>query len=254
MKSEMLIMILFCAFSLMHEIRAQDMSTKLPTLEEVKKVWSAKYAYPSERFFALQGVFDALSTLPDEAEKINFDLVQEYLLSEILNVPVATLQDDDDNISTQVFWMGEYLRKVACWQSMRYATNRLMRIADKISQFQGLFDLSMTDALAFAHRVDHYVEYGTNSPPKTGLTLTGMSTQRPWFGPTGMRIAKIIDFRRTYNNNVKAMRSGTLCGFYCLITMRHRNDPWPDNPDATRALWAEFAKRAKATPDELHKL
>lgn len=229
---------------------AENASFDMTKLEEVKKAWCKSYKYPCEKYFAMEGLFDSLSVFPTEANRTELNAAQEYLLKQVLDVPVATVQDCDPDLSVRVHWMGEYLRKISSWQSLRFDTNRLMRIADKVSQYHVLFDLSKTDALIMAHKIDQYVEYGTNTPPGRFGMVTGMSTWKPWFGPTGSRIAKIVDFRRSYNKSVEDMRRSTLRGFQWLITERRRDDARPSNPEAECSLWLEFSRRANATEEE----
>jgi len=230
---------------------AENASLDIIKLEEVKKAWCKSYKYPGDKYFALEGLFDSLSVFPTEVNKAELKAAQEYLLTEVLNVPVATVQDCDPDLSVRVHWMGEYLRKISSWQSLRFDTNQLMRIADKVSQYHVLFDLSKTDALIMAHKVDRYVEHGTNTPPRRCGIVVGMSTWKPWFGPTGSRVAKIIDFRRSYNKSVEDLRRSTLQGFHWLITQRRWDDARPSNPEAERSLWLEFSRRANATSSEI---
>lgn len=250
--NKMKMVFVMCASAfVIQSVMASDEEVKIPTLQLVKQVWSVNYQYPGEKFFAVEWLFNALAKYPDAQDEADMAAAQEYLLSEVLKTPVATVHEEDGRISAQVHWMGDYLRKISHWPTMRYATNRLMRIADKVAQYHTFFDLSKTDALVMAHQVDNYVEYGTNRPPVRGGTISGFSTYKPWFGPSGSHVARVIDFRRSYNKNVVELRRNVLSNFHFCITQRDRKEPRSSDPETERALWLEFARRIGATSEEV---
>lgn len=220
-----------------------------PTLENVQHAWNASYEYPYEKFTAVSRFISEMNRY--RLSEIGEDVVvaEEYLLSEILKTPVATPRDDRSELATGVYWMGRYLLKMAAWTSMVQSTNTLMRIADKVGDFCLLDDLSQTDALSLAHKLDSYVDGGSNKQIRSVGMISGLSSYKPWFGPAGSRIAQIIDFRRCYNQNVRSMREIVLRRF-CAVIMNGRSDV---SNEAKLSVWHEFARRANASENEISK-
>lgn len=216
-----------------------------PTLENVQHAWNAPYEYPYEKFTAVSRFISQMNRYRSSEIKEDVVMAEEYLLSEILKTPVAAPRDDRNELATGVYWMGMYLRKMADWTTISQSTNILMRIADKVGDFRLLDDLSQTDALSLAHKLDSYVD-GTNKQSRSIGMISGLSSCKPWFGPAGLRVAKIMDFRCRYNQSVRSMREIVLRRFYVMIM----NGPSDLSNEAKLSLWHEFARRAKASPNE----
>lgn len=256
MDRHVMVLVLMSCTTFFASAKAVASTTPLttPSLEEVKLNWSKDYQYPGEKFFAMEKLFDRLGGDPCRENAAELGSAQEYLLSEVLKAPIATVQDDDQKISTQVHWTGRYLCKISCWPAMRHATNQLMRIADKVAKYRPLFDLSETDALIMAHQIDHYVEHGTNRPPMNAGTVSGFSAYKPWFGPTGSRVAKIIDFRRSYNKNVTALRKDVLRCFHHSLTKHAGDGTCSRDSESEITLWLDFVRRIRPTQEELESI
>lgn len=219
-----------------------------PTLQNVHHAWNAPYEYPYEKFTAVSRFISQMNRYRSSEIREDVVMAEEFLLSEILKTPVAAPCDDRNELATGVYWMGMYLRKMADWTSISQSTNILMRIADKVGDFRLLDDLSQTDALSLAHKLDSYVD-GTNKQLRSIGTISGLSSCKPWFGPAGSRVAKIMDFRCRYNQCVRSMREIVLRRFYVVIM----NGPSDLSKEAKLYLWHEFARRANASANETSK-
>ena len=220
-----------------------------PTLENVQHVWNTPYEYPYEKFAAVSRFISQMNRYRSSEIKEDVVMAEEYLLSEILKTSVAAPRDDRSELATGVYWMGMYLRKMADWSSISQSTNTLMRIADKVGEFRLLDDLSQTDALSLAHKLDSYVDGQTNKQFKSVGMISGLSSYKPWFGPVGAHIGKIMDFRCRYNQNVRSMREIVLHRFYAVI-MNGRSDV---PKEVKLSVWHEFSRRANASEDEISK-
>lgn len=200
----------------------------------------------SSAFFRRVGLHRADTNVLQEVTKI-----EGVLISKLLSVEPATTKDMEQEKWTSLYAIGRCLTILADWQAQRRDTNLLMRIADKLGEFQTLPDIPR-DALIMAHKIDKYIEYGTNAPPRRFGAISGWGRWKPWFGPTGSRVARIMDFRDPYNSTIAEMRERIFWSFHNVIMEEgywpsgHSPHPMEEN----KAVWAEFARRAKVTEKE----
>ena len=248
LKSYVVSAVCFASLTVAHNTLAVEAVTPA----DVKRVWEAEYKRTTNKWYPLASLAKQVAeyravTNPDgpvtEAENA--------ILDRIWALKHGTIDETDEKIWRDLRGVRICLQEIAEWQLLRQDTNILMRIADKLGGYNTL-PVIPRSALGLAHTIDTYVEYGTNQPPRNvGGLVSGSQAWRPWFGPVGSRVGKLIDFREGYNYSVRSMRGHLLMYYYYVLSEARYGAETPHPAEENMALWKEFARRAKATEAEI---
>ena len=170
------------------------------TVDEVKRVWSASYEWPGYRCDAVEKI---INRMEQEVEKgTNLTAVAEieqYLLDEALKIPEGTVKDFDQKIARRPREIEDYIRMLSHFDGMK-KTENLLKIAKTLPRFQLLEEVDVPYVMTFAFKVDDYLAYGTNEPPRRLLW-----SHRRWKGSACSHVHDVDAFRRVYNHNVRVM-------------------------------------------------
>ena len=215
---------------------------KLLTLDEVKRVWLASYEWPGYRCDAVEKI---INRMEQEVEKgTNLAAVAEieqYLLDEALKLPEGTVRDFDQKIACRPSELEDYIRKLSRFDGMK-KTENLLKIARTLQRFQPLEEVDKRLVLPFAFKVDDYLAYGTNEPPRRLLW-----SHRRWKGSACSHVHDVDAFRRIYNSNVSSMRKQVFD--ICRGVIFDERDKSRDEA-GRQALWEEFVRVSVGKPDE----
>ena len=208
------------------------------TLQKIDDVWNAYYEYSGYRCDAFRPIIEQVgwyaSTTTDEAV-VAF---QESVMSKVFSMRVGTLEDREmpkQELPCEIYSVGAYLVSMSRWPSMCTNKNQLLRVADNLARYKFLPDLSQTDAIRMAFKIDDYLMYGTNKPPfKAGWC-------KMWQGPVSEIVYKTADFRRVYNSTVKQMKERVFRIYGSMVLERGFRDL---SEEDRKKLWQEFLRRA----------
>ena len=121
-------------------------------------------------------------------------------------------------------------------------TENLLKVARTVQRFQPLEEVDVPYVMTFAFKVDDYLAYGTNEPPRRLLW-----SHRGWKGSACSHVHDVDAFRRIYNSNVSSMRKRVLRT--CRDVIFDERDKSRDET-SRQALWKEFVRVSGVKPEE----
>lgn len=215
---------------------------KLLTLDEVKGIWSASYKRIGEKSDAVEKIIDRMwqeremgTNLAVVAE------IEQYLLDEALKIPEGTAKDFDRAVAVAPYEMERYIWKLSRFDCVKEDDN-LLKIARTLQRFQPLEEVDKGAVLPFAFKVDDYLAYGTNDPPRRLLW-----SHRGWKGSACSHVHDVAAFRLEYNRNVRDMRKRVL-GICRGVIFDERGKSRDET--SRQALWEEFVRVSGVTLEE----
>lgn len=215
---------------------------KLLTLDEVKGVWSASYEWPAYRRDAIKKIVDRMCQEREKGTNLTVVTeIEQYLLDEALQIPEGTVKDFDQKIAGRPCELEDYIRILSRFGAMKNTEN-LMKIARTLPRFQPLPEVDLRSVLPFAFKVDDYLAYGTNEPPRRLLW-----SHRRWKGSACSHVHDVETFRRLYNHNVCDMRKRVF--EICRGVIFDERDKSRDEA-SRQALWDEFVRVSGVKSEE----
>lgn len=215
---------------------------KLLTLDEVKGVWSASYEWPGYRCDAVEKIINRMEQ--EQERGTNLAAVAEiaqYLLDEALKIQEGTVKDFDQKLARRPCELADYVRMLSRFDGMK-KTENLLKVARTVQRFQPLEEVDVPYVMTFAFKVDDYLAYGTNEPPRRLLW-----SHRGWKGSACSHVHDVDAFRRIYNSNVSSMRKRVLRT--CRGVIFDERDKSRDET-SRQALWKEFVRVSGVKPEE----
>ena len=126
-------------------------------------------------------------------------------------------------------------------------TNSLFKLSEWLSRAVPLaadYEMSGKE-LAEAMRIDDKMIYGDNLPPSYPSSVGNITR----CGPMWRECREKFRFRRLYNDRLPKFRVAALAAMRGAIMKGYENK----TEEEREAIWEEFCRRAKATPDERKK-
>ena len=234
-------LILFCGGTVTYASGGSD-EIKLLTLDEVKGVWSASYKRIGEKSDAVEKIIDRMWQERETGTNLAVvSEIEQYLLDETLKIPEGTVKDFDRAVAVAPYVMERYIWKLSHFDCMKEDDN-LLKIARTLQRFQLLEEVDKSVVLPFAFKVDDYLAYGTNDPPRRLLW-----SHRGWAGSACSHVHDVAAFRQEYNRNVRDMQKRVLG--ICRGVIFDERDKSRDET-SRQALWEEFVRVSGGLPKE----
>ena len=212
------------------------------TLDLAKEVWNAPYEYPLYKFEAVSKFMKRIEEV-DRVKGTNdseVSAIKVYFLNEVLQTPVATVDDQDHKISGIVLFYGRFVNQIIRWECMQ-KPEIIRQVARSLGRFKPLPEFDYREAAMCAQKVDDLLKYGSDKAhPNTAPTGR-------WSGPVGERVSKVSNFRKLYNQGIRNMRESVadVCHWVIFSRMSKGLD------EASRqALWEEFVLEAGVNPKD----